>query len=59
MNKSGSPVLINREKDTLGKEISGTATFNTKDSKATVNKSMSLKLIYKSDDSKNPTVVDY
>jgi hypothetical protein len=55
MSKSGSPVLINREKDTLGKEISGTATFNTKDSKATVNKSMSLKLIYKSDDSKNPT----
>jgi hypothetical protein len=55
MSNSVSPVLINREKYTLGTEISGTATFNTKNSTANVNKSMSLKLIYKSGDSKNPT----
>ena len=56
MSATASPALIIKEKDTLGKDILGTVTFNTKNSRANVTKSMSLKLIYKSGEGeKNPT----
>ena len=56
MSATASPALKIKEKDTLGKDISGTVTFNTKNSRANVTKTMSLKLIYKSGEGeKNPT----
>ena len=56
MSATASPALIIKEKDTLGKDILGTVTFNTKNSRVNVTKSMSLKLIYKSGEGeKNPT----
>ena len=56
MSATASPARIIKEKDTLGKDILGTVTFNTKNSRANVTKSMSLKLIYKSGEGeKNPT----
>ena len=56
MSATASPALIIKEKNTLGKDISGIVTFNTKNSRANVTKPMSLKLIYKSGEGeKNPT----
>ena len=56
MSATASPALIIKETNTLGKDILGTVTFNTKNSRANVTKTMSLKLIYKSGEGeKNPT----
>jgi len=56
MSATASPALIIKETHTLGKDILGTVTFNTKNSRANVTKTMSLKLIYKSGEGeKNPT----
>jgi hypothetical protein len=56
MSATASPALIIKETHTLGKDILGTVTFNTKNSRANLTKTMSLKLIYKSGEGeKNPT----